>query len=150
MGRVGAVHPAPRSPDLTPPPPVPPSQFYGGGVINDNGCCQELNHGVLVVGMSSSGEGNQEPHWLVKNSWGSGWGESGFFRLAQASAHPTGACGVLQAASYPTKKDATNPQVSTFCGFWQLSECPASASQCVCNFDLFGLLCLNWGCAKAA
>lgn len=40
------------------------------------------------------------------------------------------------------------PQVPSFCGWFGWTECPAR-SACVCNFDLFGLLCLNWGCQAA-
>jgi hypothetical protein len=81
----------------------------------------------------------------LQNSWGGGWGEQGYFRLATKSSEKAGACGILQAASYPLKKGATNPEVPTFCGFFGWTECPVR-SACVCNFDLFGLLCLNWGC----
>jgi cathepsin L len=48
-------------------------QFYSSGVYEASSCCTQLNHGVLAVGYADGeGEGN-EPHWVVKNSWGSGW-----------------------------------------------------------------------------
>lgn len=53
-------------------------QFYFGGVSNACGTsttASSLNHGVLAVGYED-GE-----YWIVKNSWGSGWGESGYIRL---------------------------------------------------------------------
>jgi len=46
-----------------------------------------VNHNVLIVGWDDS-----LPHaggtgaWLVKNSWGTGWGDSGYFRMAYSSA----------------------------------------------------------------
>lgn len=58
-----------------PRPPTPLSalpQFYHSGVIDEDSCCQDLNHGVLAVGYDDSGP---QPHWVIKNSWGEGWGE---------------------------------------------------------------------------
>ncbi|KAL4444550.1 hypothetical protein ABPG77_002367 [Micractinium sp. CCAP 211/92] len=120
-------------------------QFYHSGVIDEDSCCQDLNHGVLAVGYDDSGP---QPHWVIKNSWGEGWGEQGFFKLAAKAKDPRGTCGVLTTASYPIKKSATNPEVPSFCGWFGWTECPVR-SACVCNFDLFGLLCLNWGCQAA-
>jgi cathepsin F len=65
-------------------------QFYFGGIVNPwSFLCNPkgLNHGVLLVGYGV--EGNK-PYWIVKNSWGSGWGEKGFFRIIAGK----GACGL--------------------------------------------------------
>ena len=35
--------------------------------------------------------------WSIKNSWGTKWGESGYFRIAQFRDN----CGITQAASFP-------------------------------------------------
>lgn len=45
----------------------PAMQFYRGGVIDT--CCEDLNHGVLVVGFGTD-EKTGHDYWLVKNSWG--------------------------------------------------------------------------------
>ena len=48
----------------------PALQLYSSGIVNDKACCQQLNHGVLVVGYRSQegvGEG-KKPYWVVKNS----------------------------------------------------------------------------------
>jgi len=68
-----------------------PLQFYLWGIFNPwfEFICnpKELNHGVLLVGYGVSGN---TPYWIIKNSWGTGWGEKGFFRLIGGK----GACGV--------------------------------------------------------
>jgi len=56
-----------------------------------------LDHGVLVVGYDTDGK---NPYWTVKNSWGSKWGESGYFRIKRVSSGP-GVCGINQKASFP-------------------------------------------------
>eukprot|EP01105_Mastigella_eilhardi_P028533 TRINITY_DN9483_c0_g1_i1.p1 TRINITY_DN9483_c0_g1~~TRINITY_DN9483_c0_g1_i1.p1 ORF type:complete len:334 (-),score=76.25 TRINITY_DN9483_c0_g1_i1:46-1047(-) len=56
-------------------------QFYRSGIYTEPECDPEnLDHGVLLVGYQESADGN---YWIVKNSWGVGYGESGYFRLAR-------------------------------------------------------------------
>ncbi|CDY13816.1 BnaA09g43180D [Brassica napus] len=57
---------------------------YVGGVLCPYMCSRSLNHGVLLVGYGSEGSRFKEkPHWIIKNSWGETWGESGFFKLCK-------------------------------------------------------------------
>ena len=121
-------------------------QFYHSGVMTDAACCQDLNHGVLAVGYEDGDDvENGESHWIVKNSWGVEWGDKGYFKLAQASSQPAGACGIYQAASYPVKEGHSNPQVPDVCGIFGFTEC-AIGESCQCDFNLFGLFCLMWEC----
>lgn len=68
-------------------------QFYSGGVMT-KACGKQLDHGVLVVGY---GTDSGTDYWIVKNSWGASWGESGYIRLEKG----TDSCGIHDAASYP-------------------------------------------------
>lgn len=56
-------------------------QHYTGGVFNKPSCKGPVNHGVVVVGYGHDATGGD--YWLVKNSWGASWGESGYIRMAR-------------------------------------------------------------------
>jgi C1A family cysteine protease len=52
------------------------STYHSG--IYSGPCGNSLDHGVLIVGYGTSGG---TPYWIVKNSWGTSWGMSGFMQL---------------------------------------------------------------------
>lgn len=74
-------------------------QFYSGGVF-DGHCGTALDHGVAAVGYGSA---KGMDYIIVKNSWGSKWGEKGFIRMKRNTGKPEGTCGINKMASYPTK-----------------------------------------------
>jgi cathepsin L len=74
-------------------------ELYTGGVFNNPACGTSPNQGVLIVGYSSAGSA---PYWIVKNSWGASWGESGYIRIAKQTGSGAGVCGIALDASYPT------------------------------------------------
>lgn len=70
---------------------------YTGGVYSNPACGTQLDHGVLATGYTSD-------VWIVKNSWGTSWGEQGYIQFSR-TADPDwlgGECGILLAASCPT------------------------------------------------
>lgn len=80
---------------------------YVGGVIDDSaGCGTEIDHAVLVVGYNATGP---LPYWIVKNSWGESWGESGYVRLGMNSDNKEGMCAILARPLYPTKTSPNPP-----------------------------------------
>jgi C1A family cysteine protease len=75
-------------------------QLYKSGVFTGS-CGTTLDHGVLAVGYGTAVDGTD--YYLVKNSWGTSWGESGFIRLARGDEYNSGAgqCGMLLEGSFP-------------------------------------------------
>ena len=62
---------------------------YRSGVFTN--CNASINHAVLLVGVVGG-------NWKIKNSWGTGWGESGFIRLGAGNT-----CGVCAYAGVISK-----------------------------------------------
>ncbi|KAL2328031.1 hypothetical protein Fmac_021458 [Flemingia macrophylla] len=74
-------------------------QFYSSGVFTGQ-CGTETDHGVTVVGYGSTDDGTK--YWIVKNSWGTRWGEEGYIRMQRGIDAKEGLCGIATDASYPT------------------------------------------------
>ncbi|KAG5545147.1 hypothetical protein RHGRI_017575 [Rhododendron griersonianum] len=75
-------------------------QFYSSGVFT-GACGTNLDHGVAAVGYGIDiNDGTK--YWLVKNSWGTGWGEEENIRMQRYIAAKEGLCGIAMQPSYPT------------------------------------------------
>ena len=54
---------------------------YKSGVYTSSVCKNgngDVNHAVLAVGY---GNMNGKDYWTIKNSWGLGWGDNGYFKM---------------------------------------------------------------------
>jgi cathepsin F len=74
-----------------------PLMSYNGGILNPQSCDPaNLDHAMLIVGYGVSAQ--SEKYWIIKNSWGKYWGESGYFKINRGA----GTCGLNMAVSHPT------------------------------------------------
>ena len=87
--------------------------LYKGGVFDQ--CNQDkpdIDHAVVLVGYGT--DETDGDYWLVRNSWGAGWGEDGYIRIRR-TADESGRCGVDT-----TPKDGVacdgDPPKQTVCG----------------------------------
>ena len=69
---------------------------YSFGVYDDERCCKaaendycrwHVNHAVLVVGYGTE---NGKDYWLIKNSWGTHWGDEAYMKIRRG----VGLCGI--------------------------------------------------------
>ena len=103
---------------------------YTKGVFIDNGCGNgqmKYNHAMLVVGYGTE-EG--QDYWLVKNSWGTKWGEKGYIKMAR---NRNNMCGIafvafipIGVSPTPVRQNPLNPVVGNQLG----NRSPAGVSPC--------------------
>lgn len=70
---------------------------YKSGVYSSTECkntTSDVNHAVLAVGY---GREDNMDYWLVKNSWGTDFGDGGFFKIQRG----VNMCGIAVCNSYP-------------------------------------------------
>ena len=68
---------------------------YVSGILTERDCsCSdpslEVNHAITIVGYGSNNKHGCNEYWIIKNSWGEGWGEQGYYRLFRGD----GTCGI--------------------------------------------------------
>eukprot|EP00930_Biecheleria_cincta_P046187 TRINITY_DN3185_c0_g1_i1.p1 TRINITY_DN3185_c0_g1~~TRINITY_DN3185_c0_g1_i1.p1 ORF type:complete len:319 (-),score=45.99 TRINITY_DN3185_c0_g1_i1:219-1175(-) len=149
-------------------------QFYGGGVFGDK-CGFDQDHAVQLVGYGADGA---KDYWLVRNSWGSDWGERGYIRIqrygegkepcgmdtkpqdgsaCKGQTQPVkmcGLCGILSDSSYPIGMKQVGPSPPPSppspppACKDEQSYCPYVKKQGNCNF-LAGECLKSCGCCDA-
>ena len=77
---------------------------YTGGIFEDETGRKELDHDISVVGW---GVENNESYWIIRNSWGSYWGEGGNFRLVRGKDN----LGIESTCSWATPVDTWTKDV---------------------------------------
>ncbi|PNX54304.1 cysteine proteinase, partial [Trifolium pratense] len=78
----------------------PEIHAYKGGIYSGS-CGPSLNHAIVIVGYGISVYGQN--YWIIKNSWGNVWGESGYMKLTRGTGSPEGHCSIAAGYSiYPT------------------------------------------------
>jgi len=55
-------------------------EAYKGGIYSEYNTSPEINHIISVVGWGTDPSSSKQ-FWIVRNSWGTPWGEQGFFRI---------------------------------------------------------------------
>ncbi|KAJ6652796.1 hypothetical protein lerEdw1_010650 [Lerista edwardsae] len=70
--------------------------LFKNGIYDDPNCkVTDPNHAVLVIGYGTQ---DGKDYWLVKNSWGTTFGDQGYIRIARNHGNR---CGIASYASYP-------------------------------------------------
>ena len=91
-------------------------EAYTGGIFSDSavscdyGAYTTVNHAIALVGW-----GTDETHglyWILRNSWGSGWGEDGYMRIAAHASRVS--CAATYLESFPKATSPVNPSVLTY------------------------------------
>lgn len=67
-------------------------ELYHNGIIKKNQCGTTVDHAVLVVGYTPT-------YWIVKNSWGTSWGQDGYIYIQRGK----NTCGINTYASFATR-----------------------------------------------
>ena len=76
----------------------PSIRFYSEGVIDIKAPCgMFLNHAVTAVGYDISGD---KPYIILRNSWGTVYGQLGYFNMALHPKTMKGMCGLINMGTY--------------------------------------------------
>lgn len=75
-------------------------QTYTSGVLVGTACGTSIDHAVTAVGYGT--DPTYGGYYIVRNSWGTSWGNQGYVNIGQATG--AGVCGINQYVAFPTVK----------------------------------------------
>ena len=71
--------------------------LYRSGIFSGSCSTSLVNHGVNIVGYGSEAGAD---YWIVRNQWGTGWGEGGYIRMLMGANQ----CNIEKYAQFPVVK----------------------------------------------
>lgn len=75
-------------------------RYYKSGIITSTTCGTTVDHAVIAVGYGTE---NGVDYWLIRNSWGTSWGESGYVKIKRdRTTTSVGICAIYYRPSYTT------------------------------------------------
>ncbi len=122
---------------------------YAGGIYTPLASASPVGgHAVSLVGWGVEGG---LPYWICQNSWGAGWGENGFFRIARG----------VDASSIESRSglSVVKPVTPKSCPMSTCANGAVTLKDCTCRCDngltgktcsLCSLSCLNGGARDAS
>ena len=71
---------------------------YTSGIITAaDDCPTSIDHAIVAVGYGYEGD---QGYYIVRNSWGTGWGEDGYIKIGMQDGS-VGICGINQYVYFP-------------------------------------------------
>jgi len=85
-------------------------EAYTGGIYSEKKLFPMINHEIAVVGWGTDAKSGQG-YWIGRNSWGTYWGENGFFKMAMGK----GGLGIESdcSAGLPSERSPVDPNEFT-------------------------------------
>lgn len=77
--------------------------YYSGGIYTGP-CSSAINHALVAIGYGYDDETEQE-YTILRNSWDTTWGESGYMRIAMGEEAVGGTCKLFEWAVWPIMKE---------------------------------------------
>jgi C1A family cysteine protease len=122
--------------------------YYSSGIYEDSytSCWDDpcyytyTDHAVSLVGWNDNGDADNNGYWILRNSWGTSWGEDGYMRVKYRSART--ACEVtylLYGAGTPMPVPTPTPVPN----YVELDASPSESTR-------GAAVTLSWGCDFAA
>jgi len=104
-------------------------QAYRSGIFDDPNCNKnKVNHAVVLVGFGT--DTTLSPpvdYWIMRNSWGTSWGEKGYAKIRRG----TNVCNLASQPAYPVGAlDVCANYNDTRVPFWMWQSCNLTLDPC--------------------